>query len=96
MMKQEILNSFYVDKKETKKSLTSKKVSEATYNKDSTNPLSVDEVLEAYKIYDEGNEVTKKQKMSSLQKKELLFFLLGALIIAILLTAVIVIGVLIF
>ena len=92
--RREILNSFYVDKKETKMSITSSKVSSATMNKDTGNTLSVDEVLEAYELYDDKKETIEKKKLSTEKKKELLFFLIGIGVAVILLTSLIIVGIL--
>ncbi len=94
--RREILNSFYVDKKETKISITSNKVSSATMNKDTGNTLSVDEVLEAYELYDDKKETIEKKKLSTEKKKELLFFLIGIGVAVILLTSLIIVGILAF
>jgi len=91
--RKEILNSFYFENKETKKSITSKKVSDATLNKDTTNSLSYEEVLEAYELYEtESKEVTKK-KMSPAKKKELIFFIIGLGVIVILIVALVIVGI---
>lgn len=91
--RREILNSFYVDKKGTKISITSNKVSSATMNKDTGNTLSVDEVLEAYELYDDKKETIEKKKLSTEKKKELLFFLIGIGVAVILLTSLIIVGI---
>ncbi len=94
--RKEILNSFYFDKKETKKSIISNKVSQATLNKDTANNLSVDEVMEAYELYDETHEVTTKKKLNNVQKKELLFFIIGGVVIIGLIIGLIIVGINIF
>lgn len=94
--RKEILNSFYHDEKETKKSIASKKVSKATINKDTTNSLSVDEVMEAYELYDDKEQIKTKKKLSSHQKKEIYFFVGGIVVIIILVVALIIIGINIF
>ena len=91
--RKEILNSFYFDNKETKKSITSKKVSEHTLNKDTANNLSVEEVLEAYDLYDDKQEVSKKQHLSMAKRKELIFFLIGISIVVILIVALVIVGI---
>lgn len=91
--RKEILNSFYFDKKETKKSIVSTKVSQATLNKDTANNLTVDEVMEAYELYDENTETVQKKKMSNVQKKELLFFIIGAVVIIVLIVGLIIVGI---
>ena len=91
--RKEILNSFYFDKKETKKSIVSTKVSQATLNKDTANNLTVDEVMEAYELYDENTEKVQKKKMNNVQKKELLFFIIGAAVIIGLIVGLIIVGI---
>lgn len=91
--RREIVNSFYVEKKETKKSIISERVSSHTMNKDTGNTLSVDEVLEAYELYDDKKEVKEKKHMSSAKKKELIFFLIGIGVAVILLTGLIIVGI---
>lgn len=91
--RKEILNSFYFDKKETKKSIVSTKVSQATLNKDTANNLTVDEVMEAYELYDENTETVQKKKMNNVQKKELLFFIIGAVVIIGLIVGLIIVGI---
>jgi len=92
--RKEILNSFYVEKKDTKKTRASEKVSEATLNKDTTNNLSVEEVLEAYELYEEKEEAVKKNKtLSSYDKKRILFFAVSISIAVILVVALIIVGI---
>lgn len=91
--RKEILNSFYFDKKETKKSIVSTKVSQATLNKDTANNLTVDEVMEAYELYDENTETVQKKKMNNVQKKELIFFIIGAVVIIGLIVGLIIVGI---
>ena len=91
--RKEILNSFYSSKVETKKSLASDKVSSATLNKDTANSMSVEQVLEAYKIYDDEQPVKTKKEMTPTKKKELAFFLIGIGVVAILITALVIVGV---
>ena len=93
--RKEILNSFYNEKKNTKKEQSSELVSKATLNRDSNNSLSYDDVLEAYRIYDndtleEDNTRKKKAKLP----KQYVIFLIGGISIAVLLVvALIVIGI---
>lgn len=91
--RKEILNSFYFDNKKTKKSIASSKVSNATLNKDTAYDLSVDEVMEAYEVYDEKQESSKKKNLSSYEKKRLLFIIIGVGIAVLLLTALIIVGI---
>lgn len=91
--RKEILNSFYFKEKETKKSLTSKRVSEATLNKDTANSLSVEEVLDAYQLYEEKDNVQKKKQLSHFQKKQLILLLIGIILIIAIIIALIVIGI---
>jgi len=92
--RKEILNSFYVEKKDTKKTRASEKVSEATLNKDTTNNLSVEEVLEAYELYEEKEEAVKMNKtLSSYDKKRILFFAVSISIAVILVVALIIVGI---
>ena len=91
--RREIIASFYVEKKETKKSIASDRVSSATMNGQTGNSLSVDEVLEAYELYDDKKEVKEKKKLSTAKKKELIFFLIGIGVAVILLTSLIIVGI---
>lgn len=91
--RKEILASFYSSKEETKKSITSEKVSQATLNKDTANSMSVEQVLDAYKLYEEEKPVEKKKQMNPTRKKELIFFLIGIAVVAILITALIIVGI---
>ena len=91
--RKEILNSFYFDNKETKKSIASDKVSKATYNKNTTNNLSVDEVMEAYQLYDETHEAPQKKKLDNIRKKEIIFFALGIIVVLGIIAALIVVGI---
>ena len=91
--RKEILNSFYFEEKETKKSLTSKRVSEATLNKDTSNSLSVEEILDAYQLYEEKETVQKKKQLSHFQKKQLILLLIGIILIIAIIIALIVIGI---
>lgn len=91
--RKEILNSFYFDNKETKKSIASSKVSNATLNKDTAYDLSVDEVMEAYELYDEKQEANKKKNLSSYEKKRLLFIIIGAGVVTLLAAALIIVGI---
>ena len=94
--RKEIVNSFYFEEKTGKKSEVSKKISEATLNKDTTNSLSVDEVLDAYEIYDEQGEVDKKKQLSKVQRKQLIKLLIAIGVVVVLVAAVIVVGILAF
>ena len=92
--RKEILNSFYVEKSDTKKTRASERVSEATLNKDTTNNLSVEEVLEAYELYEEKEEVSKKNNaLSKNEKKRILFFAITISIAVILVVALIIVGI---
>ena len=92
--RKEILNSFYVEKSDTKKTRASERVSEATLNKDTTNNLSVEEVLEAYELYEEKEEAVKKSKtLSNYDKKRILFFAVSISIAVILVVALIIVGI---
>lgn len=94
--RKEILNSFYSTKKETKKDITSKRVSSATMNKDTGNSLSVDEVLEAYELYETSEPADKKKHLSVAQKRQLMLLIIGVLISIGIIVALIIIGIQIF
>ena len=94
--RKEILNSFYNDKKVTKKSIASQRVSNATLNTDTGNSLSYDDVLEAYELYDEKVEVQEKKTLSKVQKKQLVFLIVGILIVLGLLAGLIIVGIKVF
>ena len=94
--RKEILNSFYSTKKETKKDIASKRVSNATMNKDTGNSLSYEEVLEAYELYDENQPVQEKKHLSAAKKRQLIFLIVGILISIALLVALIIVGIQIF
>ena len=93
--RKEILNSFYNEKKNTTKEKSAELVSKATLNRDSNNSLSYDDVLEAYRIYDndtleEDNSRKKKNRLT----RQYVIFLMGGIAVAILLVvALIVIGI---
>ena len=91
--RKEILNSFYHENKETKKSIASNKVSQATFYKDTSNSLSVDEVLDAYSLYEAKEEKAKKTTLNKSKKKELLFFVITIGVAIILITALIIVGI---
>lgn len=94
--RKEILNSFYYEKKETKKSIVSSRVSQATLNKDTANNLTVEEVMEAYELYDESKPTEKKRTINNSQKKELLFFIVGIVVIIALIIGLVFVGINIF
>ena len=81
--RKQILNSFYNEKKNTTKEKSAELVSKATLNRDSNNSLSYDDVLEAYRIYDDSSDETKVEKKRRLQKQYILF-LIGGIAIALL------------
>ena len=91
--RKEILNSFYFEKEDTKKARASKKVSDATLNKDTAYDLSVDEVMEAYTLYEEKEETTKKKHLTAYEKKQLWFLIGGIALAVVLLTALIIVGI---
>lgn len=91
--RKEILNSFYHEKEESKKSIASSKVSQATFYKDTSNSLSVDEVLDAYSLYEKKEENVKKVSLNKSKKKELLFFVIMIGVVIILITALIIVGI---
>lgn len=94
--RKEILNSFYYDKKETKKSIVSNKVSQATLNKDTANNLTVEEVMEAYELYDNNEDVVQKKKKNNINKKELIFFIVCIVVIIGLIIGLIIVGINVF
>ena len=92
--RKEILNSFYVEKSDSNKTRVSEKVSEATLNKDTTNNLSVEEVLEAYELYEQKEDVSKKNNsLSKNDKKRILFFAITIFIAVVLVVALIIVGI---
>lgn len=92
--RKEILNSFYFEKEDTKKARASKKVSDATLNKDTAYDLSVDEVMEAYELYEDKEESTKKKHILTTYEKKQLLFLIGGIVLAVLLlVALIIVGI---
>ena len=94
--RKEILNSFYNEKKVTKKSILSERVSNATLNTDTGNSLSYDDVLEAYELYEEKKEEPAKKTLSKVQKKQLLFLIIGILVVVALLVGLIIVGINVF
>ena len=95
--RKEILNSFYADKKVTKKKQSSDLVSRATLNQDATNSLSYDEVLEVYQIYDKGDDETKKKnRLSKAQKHYRIFIIVCLTIIALLASGMVIVGIKLF
>lgn len=93
LYRKEILNSFYVDEKETKKKKSSELVSKITVNRDATNNISYDEVLEAYEIYDKNDIQNKKHRLNAYQKKQISFIIISVSIIILLLAALIIVGI---
>ena len=92
--RKEILNSFYFDKKESKKSITSSKVSSATMNTDTGNSLSYEDVLNAYEIYEEEHpSKPTKRKMNAFEKKQLIFILVGSGVALLLIVALFIVGI---
>ena len=91
--RKEILNSFYNEKKNTKKQQSSELVSKATLNRDSNNSLSYDDVLEAYRIYDDSSTETKKEKTKRFKKQHRAFLFGGLAVILALAICLVIIGI---
>lgn len=95
--RKEILNSFYVEKKETKKVKSAEIASKITINRDAINDVSYDEVLEAYdELYDEKQIQNKKHHLNQYQKRQISFIIICVSIIILLLVAFIIVGILAF
>lgn len=92
--RKEILNSFYDDEVVTTKKQSSDLVHQVTANRDTVNNMSYDEVLEAYRIYDQGEENTKrKKKISKSQRNYRTFLIICVSIIVVLIVALIIVGI---
>lgn len=95
--RKEILNSFYVEKNDSKKEKSSELVSKIALTRDDSSKMSYKEVLDAYKIYDNQDEKqVEKQQMSEYQKRHLKFVFICVGIIIILLVALILVGIKLF
>lgn len=91
--RKEILNSFYTEKKNTTKEKSSELVSKVTLNRESGNSISYDDVLEAYRIYDDSSTETKKEKKRRFEKQHRMFVLIGLGVIVALVVALVIIGI---
>ena len=97
LYRKEILNSFYTDDKETSKKKSAEFVSKKTLNRD-VSKMSYDDVLEAYKIYDDGTEVVQKEqkRLNEYQKRHIIFVSVCIGLITLLLTGLILVGIKLF